>query len=94
VHRRYISVEALNRRRRGCDRHTSAAVTLPVTAQSTGTRLTSLTVAPFNPLTPPPRNNGLNSNYHYIGVTSAYQPGNELWCLQEGTKLVCSHHRP
>jgi hypothetical protein len=32
-----------------------AAVTLPVTAQTTGTKLTSLTVSPFNPLTAPPR---------------------------------------
>ena len=71
-----------------------AAITLPVTAQTTGAKLTSLTVAPLNPLTSPPRNNGLNSNYRYIGVTSAYQPGNELWCTQRGTSLVCSHHRP
>jgi Tannase and feruloyl esterase len=70
-----------------------AAIDLPVTSQSTGTHLSTLTVAPFDPLAAPPRNNGLNSNYH-IGETSAYQPGNELWCTQQGTRLVCSHKRP
>jgi Tannase and feruloyl esterase len=71
-----------------------AAVELPVTAQTTGLPLKSLTVTPFNPLTPAPKNNGLNSNYDYIGKTSAYQPGNELWCTQQGQTLVCSHQRP
>jgi feruloyl esterase len=71
-----------------------AAISLPVTSQTTGVPLDALTVAPFNPLTPPPHNNGLNSNYHYIGQTSAYQPGNQVWCTQQGPTLVCSHHRP
>jgi feruloyl esterase len=71
-----------------------AAVDLPVTAQTTGLPLKTLTVTPFNPLNPPPKNNGLNSNYDYIGKTSAYQPGNELWCTQQGTTLVCSHQHP
>jgi len=71
-----------------------AAVELPVTAQTTGLPLKTLTVTPFNPLTPAPKNNGLNSNYDYIGKTSAYQPGNELWCTQQGQTLVCSHQRP
>ena len=73
--------------------HAPASLALPVTAQSTGATLTTLTVAPFNPLTAPPSNAGLNSNYHYIGVRSAYQPGNGLWCTQQGTRLVCSHRR-
>jgi feruloyl esterase len=55
------------------------AITLPVTAQTTGTHLTSLTVDPFDPLQPAPNNSGLNSNYLYIGETSDYRPGNELW---------------
>ncbi len=69
-----------------------AAVTIPVSAQTTGTPISSLTVPPFNPLTPPPHNHGLNSNYHYIGIHSAYRPGNELWCSQDGTRLVCTRH--
>jgi hypothetical protein len=56
--------------------------------------LKTLTVTPFNPLTPAATNNGLNSNYDYIGKISAYQPGNELWCTQQGQRLVCSHQRP
>jgi tannase/feruloyl esterase len=71
-----------------------AAVVLPVTAQTTGLPLSTLTVTPFNPLITAPKNNGLNSNYDYIGKTSAYQPGNELWCVQQGQTLVCSHQRP
>ncbi|GAC1399588.1 MAG: tannase/feruloyl esterase family alpha/beta hydrolase [Ktedonobacteraceae bacterium] len=70
------------------------AVEIPVTAQTTGLPLKTLTVTPFNPLTPAPKNKGLNSNYNYIGKTSAYQPGNELWCTQQGLTLVCSHHQP
>ncbi len=68
-------------------------IEIPVTAQTTGLPLKSLTVTPFNPLTPAPKNKGLNSNYNYIGKTSAYQPGNELWCTQQGATLVCSHHQ-
>jgi Tannase and feruloyl esterase len=71
-----------------------AAVELPVTAQTTGLPVKTLTVTPFNPLPPAPTNNGLNSNYDYIGKISAYQPGNELWCTQQGQRLVCSHQRP
>ena len=56
-------------------------------------RQRGLTVQPFNPLLPPPRNNGLNSNYRYIGRISAYRTGNELWCTQRGPALVCSQHR-
>jgi hypothetical protein len=71
-----------------------ATVEIPVTAQTTGLPLSTLTVTPFNPLTPAPKNNGLNSNYDYIGKISAYQPGNELRCTQQGQTLVCSHQRP
>jgi feruloyl esterase len=55
------------------------SVTLPVTSQTTGAHLTSLTIDPFDPLKAPD-NNGLNSNYHYIGERSDYTPGNALWC--------------
>jgi hypothetical protein len=39
---------------------------------------------------PAPRNNGLNSNYSYIGETSDYRPGNELWCPERRQPLTCS----
>jgi hypothetical protein len=68
------------------------AVTLPVTAQTTGAHLTSLRVEPFDPLSPAPNNNGLNSNYHYIGESSDYKPGNELWCAEDAQPLTCSPH--
>jgi Tannase and feruloyl esterase len=64
-------------------------VTFPVTGQTTGTPLSSLTVRPFDPLEPAPRNDGLNSNYRYIGERSTYRPGRELWCEQHGQRLVC-----
>jgi Tannase and feruloyl esterase len=67
-----------------------AAVTFPVSGQSTGTQITSLTVQPFDPLSPPPHNNGLNSNYHYIGIDTEYRSGRALWCRQEGSRLVCT----
>ena len=66
-------------------------VTLPVSGQTTGTPITSLAVSPFNPLAPAPRNNGLNSNYHYLFERDVYRPGRELWCRQRGPELVCSH---
>ena len=69
-------------------------VTFPVTGQTTGTPLSSLTVRPFNPLQPAPRNDGLNSNYHYIGERSTYRPGRELWCEQQGQRLVCRRAAP
>ncbi len=65
-------------------------VTLPVTAQSFGAHLTSLTVAPFDPLLPAPQNNGLNSNYSYIGESSDYTPGAALWCREGKYPLTCS----
>jgi feruloyl esterase len=66
------------------------AVTLPVTAQTTGAHLTSLRVEPFDPVKPAPNNDGLNSNYHYIGETSDYRPGNALWCSERSQTLTCA----
>ena len=65
-------------------------VALPVTAQTVGEHLTSLTVAPFNPVVPGPQDNGLNSNYNYVGETSDYTPGNELWRPERRQPLTCS----
>ena len=65
-------------------------IVLPVTAQTAGEHLTELTVAPFDPLQPAPHNNGLNSNYDYIGATSDYQKRNELWCTWDEQRLTCS----
>jgi Tannase and feruloyl esterase len=64
-------------------------LTLPVTAQTTGNRLTSLSVAPFDPTRPAPANNGLNSNYRYAGYGVTYRPDAALWCRQEGPTLRC-----
>ena len=64
-------------------------VVLPVTAQTTGEHLTELRIAPFDPLQPAPQNNGLNSNYDYIGASSDYQQKNELWCAWNGPNLTC-----
>jgi hypothetical protein len=63
---------------------------LPVTAQTAGDNLTELTVAPFDPTQPAPQNNGLNSNYDYIGASSDYQKRNELWCTWDEQRLTCS----
>ncbi|MFY9969106.1 MAG: tannase/feruloyl esterase family alpha/beta hydrolase [Roseiarcus sp.] len=65
-------------------------IVLPVTAQSTGEHLTELTISPFDPLKPAPQNNGLNSNYDYIGASSDYRKGNALWCSWDGPTLACS----
>jgi feruloyl esterase len=66
------------------------ALDLPVTSQSVGEPLTSLRVEPFDPTQPAPKNAGLNSNYHYIGQVSDYQPGNQLWCSENKQTLTCS----
>jgi feruloyl esterase len=66
------------------------AVTLPVTAQTTGAHLTSLRVDPFDPVRPAPNNSGLNSNYRYVSESSDYRPGNELWCPEGKQPLTCS----
>jgi Tannase and feruloyl esterase len=67
-----------------------STLTLPVTAQTTGSHLTSLNVEPFDPRHSVPNNNGLNSNYHYIGETGDYRPGNELWCAEDSQPLTCT----
>jgi hypothetical protein len=64
-----------------------------VTAQTAGTPTPSLTVSPTDALAPAPRNEGLNSNYDYIGKRSAYQPHNQLWCHEQGTGYSCGSHR-
>jgi hypothetical protein len=66
------------------------SIILPVTAQTTGTHLTSLQIDPIDPTQPAPNNNGLNSNYRYIGETSDYRPGNQLWCSQRSQTPVCA----
>ncbi|MGH3192440.1 MAG: hypothetical protein ACRDOL_35375 [Streptosporangiaceae bacterium] len=68
------------------------ALTFPVTAQTTGSTITSLTVPPLNAATPAPRNNGLDSNYHYIGIKSAFRP-EQTWCTQRGSTTVCRIQR-
>jgi feruloyl esterase len=70
------------------------ALAVPVTSQTTGARTTSVTVRPFNPLAPAPRNRGLNSNYHYVGLKTTYRSGTALWCGQQGSQLVCTHRAP
>ena len=67
-----------------------AEILLPVTAQSTGDHLTELRITPFDPLQPAPHNNGLNSNYDYIGASGDYQKRNELWCAWDGPRLACA----
>ena len=66
------------------------SITLPVTSQTTGTHVASLSIDPFDPMQPAPDNDGLNSNYHSIGETSDYQPGNQLWCPERTQGLMCS----
>jgi hypothetical protein len=44
----------------------------------------------FDPLQPAPQNNGLNSNYEYIGESSDYTPGNALWRPDRKQPLTCS----
>jgi hypothetical protein len=68
-------------------------VTFAVSGQTAGTPIASLTVAPFNPLARAPRNDGLNSNYRYVGLRREYRPGRELWCTQKERRLVCTRSR-
>jgi len=68
-------------------------VTFPVSEQTTGNPITSLTVSPFDALAPAPSNRGLNSNYRYRFRDDVYRPGRELWCHQDGRRLACSHDR-
>ena len=70
------------------------ALTVPVAPAPTNTTsLTSVTVEPFNPLVKPAANDGLNSNYDYVGATTTYTPDNQAWCEEQGTQLVCATRR-
>jgi Tannase and feruloyl esterase len=64
------------------------ALSFPVTAQTTGSKITSLTVSPFDAAAPAPHDNGLNSSYRYIGIKSAFRP-EQTWCVQRGFATVC-----
>jgi hypothetical protein len=56
------------------------------------TTLSTITVQPLNPLSPPPGGaRGLNTQYHWVGQ---FRPGDELWCATQGMDLACSHHQP
>ncbi len=59
------------------DEQAPSSLTLAVTGQSTGHKITSLTVAPFNALAPAPKNNGLNSNYKIYGQAALYAKSHE-----------------
>jgi Tannase and feruloyl esterase len=69
------------------------SITLPVTAQTTGAHLTSLTIDPFDPMKAAPDNDGLNSNYRSVGETSDYRPGNQLWCSEGSPAGLCLSRR-
>lgn len=71
-----------------------AAEEVAVTSATTATPPASITVQPFDPTLPEPRNAGLNSGYDYIGVETAYRPDGQLWCEQRGRELVCGSERP
>jgi Tannase and feruloyl esterase len=65
-----------------------ATLTLPVPDAA------ALSVAPFDPTRPAPRNDGLNSNYRYAGYASTYRPDAALWCTQDGPTLRCDRRGP
>ena len=69
------------------------SITLPVTAQTTGSHLTSISIEPFDPLKPAPENAGLNSNYRSIGETTDYKAGNQLWCPDRSPAGICTSRR-
>ena len=68
-----------------------ATLTLPVTGSP---ELSSLSVAAFDPTRPAPHNDGLNSNYRYVGYASTYRPNAALWCTQDGPTLRCTRRSP
>ena len=68
-----------------------ATLTLPVTGSP---ELSSLSVAAFDPTRPAPHNDGLNSNYRYVGYASTYRPNVALWCTQDGPTLRCTRRAP
>ena len=67
-------------------------IVVPITAQTYGDHLSQLRLEPFNPLRPAPQNNGLNSNYDYVGSSSDYRKSNEAWCSWDGPNLNCQPH--
>jgi Tannase and feruloyl esterase len=71
-----------------------ATTTLPVKGQTAGGRPQSITVRPFDALAPVPPGKGLNRNYAYIGIRSAFDPHNELWCRLNGPNFTCTPQRP
>jgi feruloyl esterase len=62
-------------------------LSLPVVA---GSPLSNLVVPPFDPTRAAPHNDGLNSNYHYVGYADTYRRDAALWCRQEGPTLRCT----
>ena len=66
------------------------ALTIPVTAQTSGTHLDQITVHPFDPTQPEPVSFGLNSHYDYVGLKTVYAPGTALWCTDHGQSLLCT----
>jgi hypothetical protein len=69
------------------------AVTFPVSKQTTGIPISSLTVTPFDPRAPAPPTGGLNSDYDYMFQHDVYRHGRALWCRQRARTLACSHTR-
>ena len=67
-----------------------AQVSIPVTAQTSGTHLDQITVHPFDPTQPEPTSNGLNSHYDYVALKSVYSPASALWCSDHGPNLLCT----
>jgi Tannase and feruloyl esterase len=57
----------------------SATVNITSYAETPAQPVKTITVAPFNAEAPAPQNNGLNSNYNYIGIRSAYKT-QLTWC--------------
>jgi hypothetical protein len=70
-----------------------AAVTFPVTHSTSVNPPSAITVTPLNPQANVPRNDGLNSNYHYALKGLVYSPKHQLWCHQAGRRLVCARRR-
>jgi hypothetical protein len=48
---------------------------------------------PFDPTGAAPCNDGLNSNYRYLG-DATYRPSAALWCIQDGPTLRCTRRSP
>jgi feruloyl esterase len=67
-----------------------AALTLPVTGQTTGTKISSLTVHPFDALAPAPKNKGLNSNYQQYRSADLYTRDHLMVCEVKLGNYVCT----